>query len=207
MKKRLIIAGAISVLILWHASPWVKAADQTTVLLVAIQSNLTSLTASVTSLRDEVRNDRSSMLKRTNDLDQKFTDLSNRVDDLDTAHQNQQVIGLAARTSIIETKLDDAKRDRDKAAADAKADHDSLMSWVRPTLLTLIGTLISTLVMLLTAHFRGRKAQTDSERVEKKADAAYEEANNYARREKKIDAGQHAQDDRLDALERPDIEL
>ena len=207
MLKRVAYAALITVgglaLLFERVPPSAKAADQTTTLLVQLQSSVATLTgklsgldAKVTAMSDQARVERTTVLRRLSDDEGKIADLANGMADLDAARQNQTVVSLAARTAIIETKLDDAKRDHDRQVAQEKAQHDSMMLWVRPATMALFATLLSIISMLLTNHFRGRKADDDNRRVEEKIDkasAVLEKANGHKARE--FDLPQDAQDD------------
>lgn len=212
MLKRSIYAALISfgvlTLVLAHLAFSVTAADQTTVLLVQLQSSVTSMTGKlasldtkVTAMSEQARNERNAVLRRLSDDEQKIEDLANGMADLDAARQNQTVVSLAARTAIIETKLDDAKRDRDKQTAEEKEQHDSLMAWVRPIAMALFGTLLSVLSMMGMTHFRGLKADEDRLRVEDKIDKVREATSDYKDRDESVELAQGVQDARLDVIE------
>jgi TolA-binding protein len=219
MLKRLLYAMVLSLACLWiiveYVGP-VKAADQTTTMLQQLQASVATLTgkmasldAKVTTMSDQARLDRTIMLRRLTEDEQKINDLSSGMADLDAFRQNQTVVSIAARLSSMEAQAADAKHLQEIAVAQAKADHDNMMSWVRPSVAAIFTTLLSVLATLFVGHVRGRKADEQSARVEEKvdngriaADEAFKVANDYKNRESHIESSQGVQDRRLDAIEK-----
>lgn len=186
--KRISLAALLSLGIVIHLAWTAHAADPNTALLVALQASVSSLNgkvagldAKVSTMSDQQRSEQFAVRRRLNDVEQKAIDLANGMADLDAARQNQTVISLAARMSSVETKLDQAKKDREDKDKLDKENHDAMMAWLRPSVGAIFATLLSVVGALIVAHVKDKR-----EKLEKRRSGA---------------AGA-VQDSRLDAIER-----
>ncbi len=139
-----------------------------------------------------VRADQLVILRRGNANTLRLLALEKRVESLDVTLNSD-------RLTIVEGYIRDDKEAKRQAAAEAKADRLAMMAWIRPSIMAVLGTMLTLLGSIIVSSWKthrrlikrnreldeklqGLGDKTDAVGV--KADAAYEAANHV---DEKID--------------------
>lgn len=126
-----------------------------------------------------LRSDQMLILKRGAATAQKLSSLESRVESLDVTRNTD-------RLTLVEEYIRQDKEQKAKIAAEAKADRQAMMEWLRPLTVGILASLLALLGHSVVAGYRNyrrvtrRNIELDQklQALENKADEAYAAANN-----------------------------